>query len=116
MRAAVLVRHGTPTEAFTLRELPTPEPGAGQIRIAVTAFGLNYADVMARLGLYQDAPPLPSVLGYEVVGHIDALGTGVSDLRPGQRVVALTRFGGYATHALTDARAVVPIPDTMDVG
>lgn len=116
MRAAVLVRHGTPSEAFELRELATPTPAAGQVRIAVEAFGLNYADVMARLGLYQDAPPLPSVLGYEVVGRIDAVGPSVMDLSVGQRVVALSRFGGYATHAVTDARAVVPIPDSLDPG
>lgn len=116
MRAAVLVRHGSPSTAFEIRELTTPNPAAGQVRIAVEAFGLNYADVMARLGLYQDAPPIPSVLGYEVVGRIDAVGSGVTDFATGERVVALSRFGGYATHAITDARAVVPIPDDLDPG
>ena len=56
------------------------------------------------------------MLGYEVVGRIDALGAGVNTLAVGQRVVALTRFGGYATTAVTDARAAVPIPDDLDVG
>ena len=116
MRAAVLVRHGEPATAFEIRELATPAPGPGQARIAVEAFGLNYADVMARLGLYQDAPPLPSVLGYEVVGRVDAVGADVTQCSVGQRVVALSRFGGYATHAITDARAVVPIPDELDPG
>ena len=86
------------------------------MRIAVEAFGLNYADVSARQGTYLDAPPIPCVIGYEVVGRIDALGAGVNTLAVGQRVVALTRFGGYATSAVTDARAVVPIPDDLDVG
>jgi NADPH2:quinone reductase len=66
--------------------------------------------------LYEDAPPMPSVIGYEVVGRVDALGAGVDGLALGQRVTALTRFGGYATHALTDARAVAPIPEDLDAG
>jgi len=116
MQAIVLTRHGSPQEAFEFRELPTPEPGPGQVRIAVDAFGLNYADVSARQGTYNDAPPIPCVIGYEVVGRIDALGSGVDSLSAGQRVAALTRFGGYATSAVTDARAVVPIPDDLDAG
>lgn len=116
MQALYLVRHGDAHQAFDLREAPDPTPGPGQVRIAVEAFGLNYADVSARRGTYQDAPPLPSVIGYEVVGRIDALGPESGDLRSGQRVAALTRFGGYATSALTDHRAVTPIPDDMDVG
>jgi NADPH:quinone reductase-like Zn-dependent oxidoreductase len=116
MRAMYLVRTGDAAQAFEMREAATPEPGAGQLRIAVDAFGLNYADVSARHGMYQDAPPLPSVLGYEAVGRIDALGPGVDRFQVGQRVTALTRFGGYATHAVTDARAAAVIPDDMDVG
>jgi len=111
-----LVRTGDAAHAFELRDAATPEPAAGQLRVAVEAFGLNYADVSARHGLYQDAPPMPSILGYEVVGRVDALGAGVTHFQVGQRVTALTRFGGYATHALTDARAAVPVPDDMDVG
>lgn len=116
MQAVVLVKNGRSDEAFSLRELPTPEPAAGQVRIAVEVFGLNYADVSARHGTYQDAPPLPSVIGYEVVGRVEKLGAGVTEPSVGTRVTALTRFGGYATHAVTDARAAVPIPDDMDAG
>ena len=116
MQAIVLTRYGSPQEAFEFRQLPTPEPGAGQVRIAVDAFGLNYADVSARQGTYNDAPPIPCVIGYEVVGRIDAVAAGVTDLSAGQRVAALTRFGGYATSAVTDARAVVPIAEDMDAG
>ncbi|HVM95435.1 MAG TPA: zinc-binding dehydrogenase [Candidatus Acidoferrales bacterium] len=116
MKALVLARYGGPREAFELRELPTPEPAQGQVRIAVEAFGLNYADISARQGTYQDAPPIPCVIGYEVVGRIDAVGAGVSGLSSGQRVAALTRFGGYATSAVTDARAAVVIPEDMDLG
>ncbi len=116
MKALVLARYGDPASAFELREMPTPEPGAGQVRVAVEAFGLNYADVSARQGTYADAPPLPCVIGYDVVGRIDALGPGVDNHRVGQRVTALSRFGGYATSAITDARAVAAIPDDMDAG
>ena len=116
MKAVVLVRHGNSQEAFEIREQITPEPAPGQVRIAVEAFGLNYADVSARHGTYHDAPPIPSVIGYEVVGRIDRLGAGVEGPAPGTRVTALTRFGGYATHAVTDARAVVAIPEDMDPG
>lgn len=116
MRAIVLTRYGSSQEAFTIREQMLPEPDAGQIRIAVEAFGLNYADVSARQGTYQDAPPIPCVIGYEVCGRVDKLGAGVAGPAVGTRVAALTRFGGYATHALTDARAVVAIPEDMDIG
>ncbi|MBX3028388.1 zinc-binding dehydrogenase [bacterium] len=116
MRAIVLARYGRPHEAFEIQERPTPEPAPGQVRIAVEAFGLNYADVSARQGTYMDAPPIPCVIGYEVVGRVDALGAGVTAPAIGQRVAALTRFGGYATAAVTDARAAVPIPDDLDAG
>ena len=116
MKAVVLVRYGTADQAFEQREMPTPEPGAGQVRIAVDTFGLNYADVSARQGTYQDAPPIPCVIGYEVVGRVDKLGQDVTGPGVGTRVTALTRFGGYATQAVTDARAVVAIPDDMDDG
>jgi len=116
MKAVVLVRHGSASEAFELRDMPDPEPGPGQVRIAVDAFGLNYADVSARQGTYQDAPPPPSIIGYEVVGRIDKVGADVTTPTVGQRVAALTRFGGYATLALTDVRATAVIPEDMDAG
>lgn len=116
MKAYYLVKNGVAEKAFELRDLPELTPKAGEILIHSEAFGLNFADVMARLGLYRDAPPLPAVLGYENVGRIAAVGPGVTDLRVGQRVVALTRFGGYAQAAIADARAAMPIPDDMDAG
>jgi len=114
MRAAVLVRKASANNAFEIRELPIPEVPDNFVLIRVEAFGLNYADVMARKGQYRDAPPMPSVLGYDVVGHIAALGKAVTGHRVGDRVTALTRFGGYAEYAVTDARAAVKISDDMD--
>ena len=114
MRAAQLVRIGDPDRAFRLCELPDPVPGPAEVVIDVEAFGLNFADVMARIGVYPDAPALPCVLGYEVVGRIAEAGVEVTCWRGGERVVAFTRFGGYATRAVTPATACARIPDEMD--
>ncbi|MDX2001543.1 MAG: zinc-binding dehydrogenase [Chitinophagales bacterium] len=116
MKAIYLVKNGKPEEAFQIREKEKPVPAAGQVLIKTEAFGLNFADVMARLGLYQDCPPLPAVIGYEVVGTVESIGPSVTQAKVGERVVAFTRFGGYATHAITDERAVAAIPPEMDAG
>jgi NADPH2:quinone reductase len=114
LKAAVLVTTGAAAGAFDLRDLPDPVPADNQVRIAVEYSGINFADVHARLGIYQDAPPLPSVLGYDVVGRVDAVGSACTGIRPGMRVVAMTRFGGYATEALALCYAVSPIPEEYD--
>lgn len=112
MPAVVLVKNGPADKAFELRELPVPQPADHEVLIEVEAFGLNYADAMAIKGSYRDAPPLPSVLGYDVCGRIVATGSKVTSLSTGERVTALTRFGGYARYAVTDQRAVVKIKDS----
>jgi NADPH:quinone reductase-like Zn-dependent oxidoreductase len=116
MKAITLIRKGKAESAFEIRETKKPEPGPSQVLIRVEAFGLNFADVIARYGKYKDAPPMPSVLGYEVVGRIEACGKDVSGLQAGQRVTAFTRFGGYAEYAITDSDACARIPDDMDAG
>lgn len=113
MQAVVLVKHGSPDRAFELRDLNKPEPKEGEVRIKVSAFGLNYADVMARKGLYRDAPHLPAVIGYDVVGVVDKLGPGTDEDLLGRRVVALTRFGGYAEFAVANQLVVHPIGDDI---
>src|SRR5256885_16472260 len=113
MRSVWITRTGPP-EALEVRDGPEPTPGPGQALVRVRASGVNFADVMARLGLYPDAPPRPCVVGYEVAGTIEALGPGVDGaLRPGQRVVALTRFGGYAEMVAVPAAQVFPLPERM---
>ncbi|NJO88459.1 MAG: zinc-binding dehydrogenase [Chloroflexia bacterium] len=77
---------------------------------------MNFADVVARLGMYRECPPLPTVVGYEVVGKVIKITEGVEHVKEGDRVVAFTIFGGYATHVNTDARAVVKISDAYDTG
>jgi NADPH:quinone reductase-like Zn-dependent oxidoreductase len=112
MRAVVITKHGGPG-VLQVQERPDPEIGAGQVRIAVAAAGINFADVMARMGLYQDAPKTPCVVGYEVAGTILELGEGVDGLSHGQRVLAGTQFGGYASQVVVPAADVVALPDRL---
>ena len=116
MKAAVLVAKGDPSKAFQIKEVPRPEPQGLQVLIKVEAFGLNFADVMARNGLYKDAPPMPSVLGYDVVGEVIESKDSSYHHLIGKRVVAMTRFGGYAEYAVTDARACAIVSDSMPAG
>ena len=116
MRTWTLLAHGDPRKVLALRDRPIPEPQPHEVRIRCEGFGLNYADVMAVKGLYREAPPVPSVLGYEVVGRIDAAGAHVPNALMGKRVVAMTRFGGYAEYAVTDHRATSIVPDDMPLG
>lgn len=108
------IPHAGDPDVFELREAPDPVPGRGQVRIAVQAAGVNFADVMARMGVYDDAPPFPFVVGYEVAGVIDALGEGVDPSRLGEPVVAMTRFGGYATAVVVDDVQAARRPEGLD--
>jgi len=114
VRAVVVPRKGPP-EVLRVEERPDPAPQRGDVRIAVEAAGLNFADLLARIGVYRDAPPLPTVLGYEVAGTVDALGDGVTDLHVGDRVMAATRFGGQAELAVAARADVLSIPDGVSM-
>lgn len=93
-----------------MQERPDPVPGPGEIRIAVRAAGINFAELLARVGLYPDAPKTPCVLGYEVAGEVESLGEGVSDHAVGDRVVAGTRFGGQAELVCVAERDALSLP------
>jgi NADPH:quinone reductase-like Zn-dependent oxidoreductase len=112
MRQIVIPNIGNP-EVLTLREAPDPEPKPGEVRVRVHASGVNFADIAARMGLYPDAPPLPSVVGYEVSGVVDAVGAGVERLKTGDRVLSLTRFGGYSDVVVVPEQQTWAIPDTL---
>lgn len=112
MRQVWIPREGEP-EVLTLREAPDPEPRAGEVRIRVEASGVNFADIMARMGLYPDRPPLPVVMGYEVAGRVDAVGQGVEPAWSGRDVLALTRFGGYSDVVCAPVAQVFERPDGM---
>ena len=96
-----------------MQERPEPKPGPGEILVDVRASGINFADLMARLGLYPDAPKPPSVVGYEVAGTVAALGDGVERFAVGERVAAPVRFGGYAERAVTGAAGAFALPEQL---
>jgi NADPH:quinone reductase-like Zn-dependent oxidoreductase len=108
----VLTGHGGP-EVLKVEERPDPEVGSGQVRIGVRAAGINFADTLARVGLYPDAPKTPCVLGYEVAGVVESAGEEVTEFAPGDRVMAGTRFGGQASMVCADAAQVLPLPDRL---
>ncbi|HEY1595115.1 MAG TPA: zinc-binding dehydrogenase, partial [Thermoleophilaceae bacterium] len=110
MRALVIAEHGPP-DVLRIQQQPDPQPGPGQVRIAVRAAGINFADLLARLGLYPDAPKPPCVVGYEVAGEVESLGHGVEGVSIGQRVMAPTKFGGYAELVVTPVADLVPLPE-----
>lgn len=112
MRAITITRHGGP-DVLQVRESSDPTPSAGEVRIAVRACGLNFAEVMARQGLYPDAPKPPCVVGYEGAGVIDAVGPGVEGLAVGDRVLYLSRFGGHASQVCVPALQAVRMPEAM---
>jgi NADPH:quinone reductase-like Zn-dependent oxidoreductase len=112
MRAVVITRHGTP-EVLEVEERPDPPVGPGEVRVSVHAAGINFADLLARTGMYPDAPKPPLVVGYEVAGEVESVGDGVESVAAGDRVMAGTRFGGYAELVTVPENAVLPLPDTL---
>lgn len=113
MRQVWITRRGGP-EVLEVREAPDPSPGPGEVLINVAAAGVNFADVMARMGLYPDAPPLPCVVGYEAAGTVAELGPGgANGLRTGERVLAMTRFGGYTDRLVVPRAQVSVIPANL---
>lgn len=112
MRAVVLTGHGGP-EVLQVQERPDPAVGPGEVRIDVKAAGINFADTMARVGFYPEAPKPPCVLGYEVAGEVESLGEGVESVKAGDRVMAGTRFGGQASMVTVPEDQVIPLEDAF---
>ena len=111
MRAYQLEVHGT---APTLVELAQPAPAAGEVEVAISACGLNFADLLMIDGRYQEKPPLPVTLGLEAAGTVTSLGDGVGSVQIGDRVAVFAGAGGLADYGCFAAAQLVPIPDTMD--
>ncbi len=99
-----------PPEVLEVREAADPLPGPGELRIRVAAAGVNFADIMGRMGLYPDLPPMPVVVGYEVSGSIDAVGDGVETDWVDRAVIGMTRFGGYSDVVCVPEAQVFPRP------
>jgi NADPH2:quinone reductase len=102
-------------EKLRWAELPTPEPKAGEVRIAIKAASLNFPDLLTVKGQYQFKPPLPFVPGSEFAGHVEAVGEGVKHLQPGQAVACVGTSGGFGTHACVNAAGVMPLPPGFDI-
>jgi NADPH:quinone reductase-like Zn-dependent oxidoreductase len=111
---AVEIRRAGPPETLEIAEAPMPQPGAGEARVRVHRAGVNFADLLARQGIYPDAPRMPFVPGYEISGVVDLVGPGVEGFRGGERVAGFTRFGGCASYAVAKAPFLVPLPEGMD--
>jgi len=112
MRAVVITEHGGP-EVLRVQERPDPMVGPEDVRITVRAAGVNFADLMARSGMYPDAPKPPSVVGYEVAGEVESVGSAVESVAVGDRVVAGTRFGGYAELVSVAASSLIELPEPL---
>ncbi|MCX2932004.1 NADPH:quinone oxidoreductase family protein [Mycobacterium sp. CVI_P3] len=113
MRAVVCREYGTP-EDLVLVELPDPTPGPGQVVVRVRAAAVNYPDVLMIAGRYQIKVPPPFSPGSEMAGEVLAVGEGVVDYQPGDRVSATTFVGSFAEQAVVDARGLTPVPDGVD--
>jgi NADPH:quinone reductase-like Zn-dependent oxidoreductase len=109
----LITRHGG-TEVLQLSEDELPEPQAGEVRVRILATGVAFTDILIREGLYPGVPKVPFSPGYEIVGVVDQLGVGVSDVHTGQRVVALTITGGYSEFLCLPATELVPVPEGVD--
>jgi NADPH:quinone reductase-like Zn-dependent oxidoreductase len=112
MRQVWISKAGAP-EVLQVREASDPEATGGQVRIRVKAAGINFADLMARVGLYPDAPKVPCVVGYEVSGVIDQVGEGVTGFAVGDRVAGMPHFGGYTDVIALSAEQVFKLPSAM---
>lgn len=115
MKKVIIEKAGS-YEQLKIREFPDPRPGKGEILIETRACGVNFADCCVRMGVYSSAREYvgwPITPGFEVTGIVKELGEGASRFVPGQRVLALTRFGGYATHLTVSEDFVLPLPDSL---
>lgn len=111
-RAVMLTKKGGP-EVLQVVELPIEQPGPGQLRVRVRAAGVGATDLMMLAGNYMFAPRIPFVPGYEVAGVVDAIGAGVTGFGLGQRVAALTVYGGFAELLVREAEHFIPIPESV---
>ena len=114
MRAIVITKPGGP-EVLELREVATPEPAPGQVRVRVRACAVNRADLLQRMGMYPPPADVPQdIPGLEIAGEVDAVGSGVVELAKGDRVFGVVGGGAYAEAVVVHARTLAKIPDSLD--
>ena len=115
MKAIQITSYGGP-EVLELVDVPIPTPAAGEVLVRAHAIGAGKPDVLLRTGVYRWKPPLPSVIGTEMSGRIEALGAGVTDLRVGQPVLVYhLKAGCYAEYAAVPTSSVTPLPESVDL-
>jgi NADPH:quinone reductase-like Zn-dependent oxidoreductase len=112
MRQIVMTKNGG-VEVLKIQEVDEPRPGKGEVKIHVKAAGINFADIMARKGIYPDAPRKPCVVGYEVSGLVESLGEGVNPDLQGSPVIAVKRFGGYSEKVIAPVSRIVKKPESL---
>src|SRR4051795_6265445 len=112
MRQIVTTANGN-IDVLKIEEVPDLKPGAGDVLVRVKAAGLNFADILARQGLYPDGPAKPCVMGYEVSGIVETVGENVSPALVGKPVVAMTRFGGQSEKVVVQERQLFEKPESL---
>jgi NADPH:quinone reductase-like Zn-dependent oxidoreductase len=113
MTRAILIARLGPPDVLVERDVPLPDPGPDEVQLRVSAAGVNFADLIQRLGLYGTVPPRPYSPGFEVAGTVTRTGAAVRDWRPGDRAVALLRHGGYARDVVAPARQLFRYPASL---
>jgi len=113
MKAVICKAYGQP-ESLVVEEIESLTQGPGQVVISVKACGVNFPDTLIIQGLYQFKPPLPFSPGAEVAGIVKAVGAGVEHVAPGDRVISIAAYGGFAEEVIAEAAAVIPMPDELE--
>jgi NADPH2:quinone reductase len=113
MRSLIFNRFGDPSEVLALEEVPTPDPGPGEVRVRLGARSINPSDVLTVRGQYGRRPKLPATPGYESAGTIDAVGPGVTDWKIGQRVIPLGIEGTWQEAIIVPEKAMMPTPEGL---
>lgn len=113
MRAVLCKRFGPP-ESLVIEDIPSPQPGPGEVVVSVKAASINFPDLLIIQDKYQVKPPLPFSPGSEMAGLVKAVGDGVSHVKPGDAVIGVTTYGAFAEEVKTEARRVMAIPPGMD--
>lgn len=111
---AVLCKQFGPPDSLVVEELPSPQPGGGEVVVSVKAASVNFPDVLVIQNKYQVKPPLPFSPGSELAGVVKAVGAGVTNVRPGDRVIAFTTYGAFAEECVVSAARLVPLPEGME--
>jgi NADPH:quinone reductase len=111
---AVLCKQYGPPESLTFEELPSPKAGPGEVVVSVKAASVNFPDVLIIQNKYQFKPPLPFSPGSELAGVVKEAGTGVTNVKPGDKVIAFTTYGAFAEEVKTEAARLLPLPEGMD--